>query len=30
MDGEYTSLVDSAGEAFVHGSLHDTLVSLVG
>jgi hypothetical protein len=30
MDGEYTSLVDSAGQAFVHGSVHDTLVSLVG
>ena len=29
MDGEYTSLVDSAGAAFVHGSTHDTMVSLI-
>ena len=28
-DGEYTSLIDSAGQAFVHGSVHDTMVSLV-
>lgn len=30
MDGEYASLVDSAGDAFVHGSVVDTMVSLVG
>jgi hypothetical protein len=29
MDGEYTSLVDSSGSSFVHGSVHDTIVSLV-
>lgn len=29
MDGEYTSLVDSAGDAFVHGSTHDSMVSLM-
>ncbi len=29
MDGEYTSLVDSVGQAFAHGSVHDTTVSLL-
>ena len=29
MDGEYASLVDGAGQAFVHGSASDSMVSLV-
>ena len=29
VDGEYISLVDSAGDAFVHGTTQDTMVSLV-
>lgn len=28
MDGEYVSLVDSAGDAFVPGGANDTMVSL--
>lgn len=29
MDGEYTSLVDGGGQPFEHGSVHDSMVSLV-